>query len=83
VCQGAVLFAHVTTVKVLTAEPTIPAIKAPIIAWFTNCGSTLENQSAIPGKERYPIKPIPNPRSQNENIANPLDNTGFSSQEFS
>ena len=30
--QGAVLLAHVTTVKVLIAEPTIPAIKAPTIA---------------------------------------------------
>jgi hypothetical protein len=67
---------------VLTAEPAMPAIKAPIIAEFTNCGRTVENQSAIPGKERYPINPMPNPRSQNENIAIPLDIIEYPSQNF-
>jgi|ERR1051325_2125506 hypothetical protein len=66
-------FAHVTTVNVLTAEPTIPAINAPIIAWLTNLGKTTENQSAIPGSDRYPMNPIPNPKSQNEKIASPRD----------
>jgi hypothetical protein len=71
--QAVALLAHVTTVNVLTAEPTIPAISAPIMAWFTNFGRTIENQSAMPGKERYPMNPIPKPRSQNEKIASPLD----------
>ena len=73
IAQAVALLAHVTTVNVLTAEPTIPAISAPIMAWFTNFGRTIENQSAMPGKERYPTNPIPKPRSQNEKIANPLD----------
>ena len=51
----------------------VAAISAPIMAWFTNFGRTIENQSAMPGNERYPMNPIPKPRSQNEKIASPLD----------
>ena len=54
--QAVALLAHVTTVNVLTAEPTIPAISAPIMAWFTNFGRTIENQSAMPGNERVPYE---------------------------
>jgi hypothetical protein len=60
-------------VNVLTADPIIPAINAPMTAWLTNFGIDVENHSAIPGNKRYPTKPTPNPINQNTKTANPLD----------
>jgi hypothetical protein len=69
-----VLFAHVTTVNVLTAEPTIPAKIDPNMAWFTTIsGSTLPNQETALGTIRYPAEPIVKPIAQKIKIANPLD----------
>ena len=47
------LFAHVTTVNVLIAEPTIPARIAPNTAWFTTIsGSTLPSHDTAFGTTR-------------------------------
>ena len=68
-----VLFAHVITVKVLIADPNIPANNAPNMDSLTNFGNAVENQSAIPGRERYPANPIPNPSNQNASMPRDLD----------
>jgi hypothetical protein len=69
-----VLFAHVTTVNVLTAEPTIPAKIEPNMAWFTTIsGSTLPNQETALGTIRYPAEPIVKPIAQKIKIASALD----------
>jgi hypothetical protein len=60
-------------VKVLIAEPTTPAIRAPIIDWLKWFGSACENQSVNPGSTEYPKNPIPNPNIQIKKIANFLD----------
>jgi hypothetical protein len=62
-------------VNVLTADPIIPAISAPMTAWLTNFGIEVANHSAIPGNKRYPTKPMLNPISQNTKTANPLDSS--------
>lgn len=69
----AALFAQHTIVKVLKAEPATPAISAPIIAWLRKFGNAVENQPVKPGRDKYPVKPKPNPNIQNKNIANFLD----------
>jgi hypothetical protein len=58
---------------VLIPDPTTPAISAPTIAWLRKFGMERANQCAIPGRDKYPIKPIPNPRTQNPKIASFLD----------
>jgi hypothetical protein len=65
--------AQYTIVKVLRADPTTPAIIAPIIEWLRKFGNTLENQAVTPGKDKYAVKPMVNPSSQNKNIAILLD----------
>lgn len=70
------LLAQVTIEKVLIADPTTPAISAPITAWFRKFGMDRANHCAMFGRDRYPIKPIPNPISQKANIASLLDNPG-------
>src|ERR671913_368876 len=68
------LFAQVTTVNVLTAEPTTPAKIEPSMAWFnTISGSTLPNQDTAFGTIRYPAEPIVNPSAQKIRIASDLD----------
>ena len=57
----------------LIADPTTPAISAPTIAWLRKFGMERANQCAIPGRDKYPIKPIPNPRIQNPKTASFLD----------
>src|SRR3712207_216059 len=69
-----VLLAQVTTVNVLTAEPTIPAKIDPNMAWFTTIsGSTLPNQDTAFGTIRYPAEPIVKPIAQKIRIASALD----------
>jgi hypothetical protein len=58
---------------VLIADPATPAIIAPITAWLRKFGMERANQCAIPGRDKYPIKPIPNPRTQKPKIASFLD----------
>ncbi len=68
------LLAHVTTVNVLTAEPTIPAKIDPSMAWFTTIsGSTLPSHDTAFGTIRYPAEPIVKPIAQKIKIANALD----------
>jgi hypothetical protein len=62
------------TVNVLTAEPTIPAINAPITDWFRKFGTNSVNHEAMPGSDKYPMNPITNPSSQKAKTANLLDN---------
>ena len=57
----------------LIAEPTTPANSAPTTAWLRKFGMERENQCAIPGRDKYPIKPIPNPRTQKPKIVSFLD----------
>lgn len=55
------------------ADPTIPAISAPITAWFRKFGMAKANHCAMLGRDRYPRNPIPNPRNQKAKIARLLD----------
>lgn len=69
-----VLFAQVTTVNVLTAEPTIPAKIDPSMAWFkTISGSILPSHDTAFGTIRYPAEPIVKPIAQKIRIASALD----------
>jgi hypothetical protein len=68
------LLAQVTIENVLTADPTTPAISAPITAWFRKFGMAIANHCAMLGRDRYPRKPMPNPRNQKAKIASLLDN---------
>lgn len=72
------LLAQVTIANVLIADPTTPAIRAPTTAWFKKFGMERANHCAMFGRDRYPIKPIPNPSSQKAKIASFLDNLGSS-----
>ena len=66
--------AQVTTVNVLTAEPTIPAKIDPNMAWFTTIsGSMLPSQDTALGTIRYPAVPIVKPIAQKIRIASALD----------
>ena len=68
------LFAQVTTVNVLTAEPTTPARIDPSIASFTTIsGSTLPSHVTTFGTIKYPTEPIEKPSAQKIKIASPLD----------
>jgi hypothetical protein len=68
------LFAQVTTVNVLTAEPTTPAKIDPNMAWFTTIsGSILPSQDTAFGTIRYPAEPIVKPSAQKIRIASALD----------
>jgi hypothetical protein len=68
------LFAQVTTVNVLTAEPTTPAKIEPNMAWFTTIsGSILPSQDTAFGTIRYPAEPIVKPSAQKIRIASDLD----------
>src|ERR687892_462030 len=68
------LFAQVTTVNVLTAEPTIPAKIDPSTAWFTTIsGSILPSHDTAFGTIRYPAEPIVKPIAQKIRIASALD----------
>lgn len=68
------LLAQVTTVNVLTAEPTIPAKIDPNMAWFTTIsGSTLPSHDNAFGTIRYPAEPIAKPITQKIKIATALD----------
>jgi hypothetical protein len=69
-----VLFAQVTTVNVLTAEPTTPAKIEPSTAWFTTIsGSILPSHDTAFGTIRYPAEPIVKPSAQKIKIASDLD----------
>jgi hypothetical protein len=69
-----VLLAQVTTVNVLTAEPTTPAKIEPSTAWFTTIsGSILPSQDTAFGTIRYPAEPIVKPSAQKIKIASDLD----------
>ncbi len=69
-----VLFAQVTTVNVLTAEPTIPAKIDPSMAWFTTIsGSILPSHDTAFGTIKYPAVPIVKPSAQKIRIASVLD----------
>ena len=69
------LFAQVTTVNVLTAEPTTPAKIDPNMAWFTTIsGNTLPSHDTAFGTIRYPAEPIVKPTAQKIKIATALDN---------
>jgi hypothetical protein len=69
-----VLFAQVTTVNVLTAEPTMPAKIDPSMAWFTTIsGSILPSHDTAFGTIRYPAVPIVKPSAQKIRIASVLD----------
>ena len=69
-----VLFAQVTTVNVLTAEPTTPAKIDPSMAWFTTIsGSILPSHDTAFGTIRYPAEPIAKPIVQKIKIASALD----------
>jgi hypothetical protein len=68
------LFAQVTTVNVLIAEPTMPANIAPNTAWFTTiCGRTAPSHDTTLGTTRKPTEPIEKPSAQKIKIATPLD----------
>jgi hypothetical protein len=68
------LFAQVTTVNVLTAEPTMPARIDPSIAWFTTIsGSILPSHDTAFGTIRYAAEPIVKPSAQKIRIASVLD----------
>jgi hypothetical protein len=68
------LFAQVTTVKVLIAEPTTPARTDPSIAWFiTMSGNMLPSHDVTFGTTMYPTDPMVKPRIQKIKIARPLD----------
>ena len=67
------MLAQVTIANVLIADPTTPAISAPTIAWLKKFGIERANQCVIAGRDKYPIKPIPNPRTQKPKIASFLD----------
>jgi hypothetical protein len=68
------LLAQVTTVNVLTAEPTTPAKIDPNMAWFTTIsGSMLPSHDTAFGTTRYPAEPIVKPITQKIKIACALD----------
>ncbi len=68
------LFAHVITVNVLTAEPTIPARIEPNTAWLTTIsGNMFPNHDTAFGTMRYPAEPIVKPSAQKIKIASALD----------
>src|SRR5918996_4761803 len=68
------LFAQVTTVNVLTAEPTIPAKIDASMAWFTTIsGSILPSHDTAFGTIIYPAEPIVKPIAQKIKIASALD----------
>lgn len=68
------LFAQVTTVNVLTAEPTMPARIDPSMAWFTTIsGSILPSHDTAFGTIRYAAEPIVKPSTQKIRIASVLD----------
>src|SRR5215210_8454322 len=69
------LFAQVTTVNVVTAEPTTPAKIDPSMAWFTTIsGNTLPSHATAFGTIIYPAEPMVKPSAQKIKIASALDN---------